>query len=320
MPCFLLGENVKESIAGFLECSELERRKNNKLRKYIQQLEFNNSILQAEQDLSPDGILVVDEHRKMVSFNKQFVTMWDIPPAIHQCRDDRKSIQSVLDKLKYPRRFLQKVEYLMANPTLKSRDELELLDGRFFERYSAPIYDEKKDIRGRIWFFRDITEIKRVKAQLEEQNQWLEERVRLRTAELENLNTTLQTLLHSLEKEKKTLEKQTLDNFQKALLPFFDSLRETSLSARQNQILDMMEKIMADLLAPMNSSFLQLRNPLTSTEIKVANCVRMGKTSKEIAEILCCSERTVEGHRSALRRKLGLKKGDNLYAHLQKYS
>ena len=311
---------MKEPIAGFLECSELEQRKNKKLRKYIQQLEFNNSILQAQQDLSPDGILVVDAQWKMVSFNKQFIKMWDIPSFILQCRDDRRSIQTVLDKLKNPRKFLQKVEYLMANPTERSRDELELLDGRFFERYSAPVYDAKNDIRGRIWFFRDITEIKRVKAQMEEQNQRLEERVRSRTAELENLNKTLQTLLHSLEKEKKSLEKRTLDNFQKALLPFFDILRETPLSARQDQLLDMMEKIMADLLTPMNASFLQLRHPLTSTEIKVANCVKMGKTSKEIAEILCCSERTVEGHRSALRRKLGLKKGDNLYAHLQDYS
>lgn len=311
---------MKETIAGFLECSELEQQKNKELRNYIQQLEFNNSILQAQQDLSPDGILVVDQEWNMVSFNKQFIDMWNIPPYIQQCRDDRESIRTILDKLKEPKRFLEKVEYLMANPTETSRDELELLDGRFFERYSAPVYDKDGDIQGRIWFFRDISEIKKVKAQLEEQNQRLEERVHARTIELENLNKTLRTLLHSLEKEKKALEERTLHNFQNALLPFFDTLKETPLSPRQSQLLEMMEQVMADILAPLNASFRQLRHPLTPTEMKVANCVKMGKTSKEIAAILCCSERTVEGHRSMLRRKLGLKKGENLYAHLQHYS
>jgi len=311
---------MKKTIAGFLECSALDQQKNKELRRYIQQLEFNNSILQAQQDLSPDGILVVDQQWNMVSFNKQFIDMWDIPSHIQQCRDDRESIKTVLDKLKDPEKFLQKVEYLMANPMERSRDELELLDGRFFERYSAPVYDRQGSIQGRIWFFRDVTEIKKVKAQLEEQNQRLEERVHSRTIELENLNKTLRTLLHSLEKEKKALEERTLHNFQNALLPFFDTLRDTPLSHRQHQLLEMMERVMADILAPMNASFRQLRRPLTPTEIKVANCVKMGKTSKEIAEILCCSERTVEGHRSVIRRKLGLKKGENLYVHLQHYS
>lgn len=90
----------------------------------------------------------------------------------------------------------------------KSRDELELLDGRFFDRYSAPILDKEKNFRGRVWFFRYITEVKQTKVLLQEQNSTLEERVSQRTFELEKLNDTLRTLLHSLEKEKKFLKKK----------------------------------------------------------------------------------------------------------------
>lgn len=310
-----------ESVpVGLLECAALDKRKNHKLRQYIRELELNNHILRVQQELSLDGILVVDEKWNMVSFNQRFIDMWEIPDHVLTYRDDRKSIQTVLDKLKYPENFMARVEFLMENPQEKSRDELELRDGRFFDRYSAPIHDKENTFRGRVWFFRDITEIRQSRVLLLQQNDELEERVLKRTVELQKLNDTLTTLLHSLEKEKKVLEKKVTVNFQAALLPFLDTLKETHPSERQYHLLAMMEHAVSDLLSSMNSSVQHLRYPLTPTETKVANCIKAGQTSKEIAVLLCCSERTVEGHRSALRRKLGLKKGENLFIHLQALS
>jgi len=305
---------------GLLKCSALDKRKNHKLRQYILELEFKNHILRVQQELSLDGILVVDEEWNTVSFNQRFIDMWEIPDHIQQSYDDKKRIQFVLDKLKHPDRFMARVEYLMTNHEEKSRDELELLDGRFFDRYSAPILDKKNNFRGRVWFFRDITEIRQSRTLLQQQNNELEERVHKRTVELRNLNQTLTTLLHSLEKEKIVLEEKATVNFQEALLPFFDTLKETHLSERQHHLLDMMEHIVSDLLSSMNSSLHHLRYPLTPTETKIVNCIKAGQTSKEIAVLLCCSERTVEGHRSAIRRKLGLKKGENLFLHLRSLS
>jgi len=305
---------------GLLECSAMEKRKNHELRQYIKKLEFNNYILKAQQELSQDGILVVDEQWNMISFNQRFVDMWKIPACIQKSRDDKKSLQTVLASLKHPDKFLKRVEFLMANPERKSWDELKLIDGRFFDRYSAPILDKEKKIQGRIWFFRDITEIKQNRSLLEEQNNTLEERVCKRTLELEKLNDTLGVLLHSLEKEKKVLEETATTNFQETLLPFFDMLKETPLSGRQQHILDMMEHVFSDLLSSMNSSLQHLRHPLTPTEMKVANSIQAGKTTKEIAVLLCCSERTVEGHRSAIRRKIGLHKGENLLNHLRSFT
>jgi signal transduction histidine kinase/ActR/RegA family two-component response regulator len=51
------------------------------------------------------------------------------------------------------------VEYLYSHPTEISRDEISLLDGRFFDRYSAPIYWSNSSY-GRVWFFRDISDRK----------------------------------------------------------------------------------------------------------------------------------------------------------------
>ncbi len=311
---------MENTPVGLLECSVLDKRKNHALRAYIKELEFKNHILRVQQELSLDGILVVDDQWKMVAFNQQFIDMWQIPDHVQQSRDDRKSIQSVLDKLKYPGRFMARVEYLMANPEEKSRDELELLDGRFFDRYSAPIMDREKNFRGRVWFFRDITEVKKSRALLKKQNSRLEELVRHRTIELENLNQTLTTILHSLEKEKKALEDRVGINIREALLPFFLTLKETSLSKRQRGLLQMIDHVLSDLLSSMNTSLQDLQYPLTPTETKVVNCIKAGQTSKEIALLLGCSERTVEGHRSAIRRKLGLKKGENLFLRLRSLS
>lgn len=51
-------------------------------------------------------------------------------------------------------------------------------------------------------------------------------------------------------------------------------------------------------------SFQQMN--LTPTEIRVAALVRDGKTTKEIAEILGSSEKSISVHRNHIRGKLGL--------------
>lgn len=47
---------------------------------------------------------------------------------------------------------------------------------------------------------------------------------------------------------------------------------------------------------------------LTRSEMTVAEMVNSGKTTKEIASILCLSEKTVSNHRQSIRKKLGLVK------------
>ncbi|MEH2285100.1 MAG: PAS domain S-box protein [Nostoc sp.] len=141
-----------------------------------------NAVLQAQQEASIDGILIIDENLTVTSFNQKFSQLWQIPAALIETRDDRQLVGSVLDKLVNPDEFLAKVEYLYQHPEESSHDEIFLKSGKIFERYSAPVRKQQGacdrisplgDYYGRIWYYRDITEYKQADAQLRASKQRL---------------------------------------------------------------------------------------------------------------------------------------------------
>ncbi|MGB8294567.1 MAG: PAS domain S-box protein [Polyangia bacterium] len=143
-------------------------------RRAEDELRFRNLILATQQEASIDGILVVDVNRKMVSSNRQFAEIWNIPSDVMESRSDERALQSVVDKLADPEEFISKVKYLYANPDEKSQDEIALKDGRTLDRYSAPMVGQEGQYVGRVWYFRDITPRKRAEAErqkIEEQFQ-----------------------------------------------------------------------------------------------------------------------------------------------------
>ena len=62
-------------------------------------LEFKNIILTTQQEASIDGILVVDENGEIISFNRRFVDLWDIPSDIAESKSDEQILKSVTNKL-----------------------------------------------------------------------------------------------------------------------------------------------------------------------------------------------------------------------------
>lgn len=177
----------------------------------IRVLELQNQILSIHQEESPDGVLIVDSDWKMVSYNQRFVDMWGIAQHILESKDDRASVQSILDKLRHPKQFLAKVEYLMEHPSQKSQEILELKNGCFFDRSSAPIIDKDHKHYGRIWFFRDITEkIKQEEERLEtarqqEQFKKFESLKTMAGAIAHRFNNTMMAVLGNLDLATQTL-------------------------------------------------------------------------------------------------------------------
>jgi diguanylate cyclase (GGDEF)-like protein len=128
--------------------------------------QFVATVHRTAMESSPDGILVVDADARIISFNRRFVEMWRLPHEIVAAGDDKPVLATVTACLKDPEKFLERVRYLYDHPDEKGHDELELADGRMFDRHTAALRDSDGRYIGRIWFFRDITDRKKAEAQI----------------------------------------------------------------------------------------------------------------------------------------------------------
>jgi len=121
---------------------------------------FQNILLATQQEASIDGLLVVDENARILSYNRRFVEIWDIPARLVEAGMDEPVLQWATSRAANPQQFLEKVLSLYAHPQESSRDEIPLADGRTLDRYTVPLLAADGHYCGRLWSFRDITEQK----------------------------------------------------------------------------------------------------------------------------------------------------------------
>ncbi len=121
---------------------------------------FKTALLEAQTETTIDGILVVDESNHIILANKQLGLHFGIPDELLRTRDDKIVLAHVVSTVESPDAFAERIRYLYSHRDEKSRDEFRLKDGKAFDRYSAPLVDSQDQYRGRIWYFRDITDRK----------------------------------------------------------------------------------------------------------------------------------------------------------------
>jgi PAS domain S-box-containing protein len=143
-------------------------------KKKESEIEFKNTLLEAQLESSIDGILVVDPNGKIILYNPRFVEMWNINEKLLTSKDDKKIVNFALKQLRDPKSFEKKVKYIYSNESEINRDEIEFKDGRVFERYSAPLIDSEDNYAGRIWYFHDITEKMGIQNQIQNQYHFLQ--------------------------------------------------------------------------------------------------------------------------------------------------
>ncbi len=131
-------------------------------------LRWKTAFLEAQVNSSPDGIVVVDSQRQIILQNRRLKEMWNAPQHVREDKDARKQLKWVTGMTKDPARFIEKVTYLYEHPQETSRDEIELKDGRFLDRSSAPVVGTDGTHYGRIWTYRDVTERKQIEESLRE--------------------------------------------------------------------------------------------------------------------------------------------------------
>jgi PAS domain S-box-containing protein len=171
-------------------------------------------------------------------------------------------------------------------------------------RGQAVARDEQGKAQRIVGTLTDITRLKEVEAELIRIQAQLEQRVEERTAQLSESNIALTVLLKKREEDRATLAEQVLTNTSNLVEPFFDRLLASGLNEQQQTLVEILRTNIRELTSPFASNFSSKLVRLTPAEIQIANMVKQGKRSKEIADILHLSPGTINIHRKNIRKKL----------------
>jgi PAS domain S-box-containing protein len=188
-------------------------------------------------------------------------------------------------------------------------------------KFSVKLGNGKLGIGG---YVREITEGVKAKKALKQAHDELEQRVKERTKELEiksksleETNIALKVLLKKRDEDKEELQDNVMRNVKELISPFFKKIKKTKLNDQQRLLLGIIESNLNEIISPFTRKMSLKYLNLTPTEIRIANLIKFGSPSKEIAELMNVSPRTVETHRKNIRRKIGLEdKRANLRSYL----
>lgn len=161
-------------------------------------------------------------------------------------------------------------------------------------------FDENGSFLGYRGSARDITEERRALDALQEHQQELVAKSR----RLEEVNTALKVLLRQREDDRKELEERFVSNVREMVLPYLNRMRRTRLDRDQQNYLDIVMSNLNEIASPL-LNILRHAN-LTPRELEVASLIKEGRRTKEIAEIAGIAPCSVDSHRNAIRKKLGL--------------
>ncbi len=201
---------MKKEIAQVLKALKMkERIDHEKLHKLIKELHDtkeafarDEALLRSILESTTDGILVIDHNRNLTHFNKQFTNIWKTPSEIVKTKDVKKIVSNAAERLPNPKQLLTHSEKNKLSG--HHIDRLILKDNRIIERFSRPLILHDK-IAGKVWSFRDITELEKYKTEMERL-------VNEQTSELREQNLQMVNSSIGLMEAKKSVEDQNIDS------------------------------------------------------------------------------------------------------------
>jgi DNA-binding CsgD family transcriptional regulator/PAS domain-containing protein len=141
---------------------------------------------------------------------------------------------------------------------------------------------------------------------------------------LEDANTALRVLLEQRNRDRRELEHTVVANAEVSIVPLLETLRRRLAGAPEAIYADAAIANLRELVQPFAQALDSLVGGgarLSRREREVADLIRAGKSSREIAEALVVSPATVAFHCKNLRRKLGLTgRGPSLATYLASVS
>ena len=302
-----LENQKKEQEQGSIRTEKKSQSKNGNNIKIAQSEEVFHSFLETASDF----MSIVDKDLRFTYVNESMAE------GLGYSKEEIIGMHlfEILSKERLGKTFKKNLNQLYLKGKLDFEGAFITKNGRqiYGEEKVVAIYDENENFTGMRAVFRDITQRRLAEIELRKS----EKELQSKTHDLQELNAALKILLKHREEDKAELEEKVLSNVKQLLEPYLEKLKKSGLDSSQKNYFNILESNLKEIITPFTRSLSSKYTNLTPTEIKIANLVKLGKTSKEIAEILFISEKTVAVHRENIREKLGLrKKNINLRSHL----
>jgi len=185
----------------------------------------------------------------------------------------------------------------------KAHDELE----RRVEERTKELAKINKGLR------KEISSRKKAEKALKEKGAEL----KAKTINLEEANTALKILLKRRDEDKMEFEEKVVSNVNELIIPYLEKLKRTKINDKQKSYIRILESNINDIVSPFAYHLSYKFLKLTPTEVQVANLIKQGKITKEIADIMNLATSTIDFHRNNIRKKIGIKnKKTNLRTYL----
>nr|WP_299340709.1 PAS domain-containing sensor histidine kinase [Allomuricauda sp.] len=118
------------------------------------------------------GVLLEDQNRKIVLANQKFCDLFGIPVS----PETLKGVNTAKSIHKYKHLFMEqdevarRMDYVLKQKEMVAADEMELVDGRTFERDYIPLFNNG-EYQGHLWSYHDVTLKKNYRKNLEIQKE-----------------------------------------------------------------------------------------------------------------------------------------------------
>lgn len=176
----------------------------------------------------------------------------------------------------------------------------------------SPIFSNDGFVVSAIGIVEDITQRRKAEEALHQAHVELEQRVAERTEELNQkakrlteTNIALEILLEKREADKQDLEKKVKRNIEKLIFPYLEKLKLTQSEESKEALLEIIQVNLDEITSTFRHDENYL-SKLTPAQTQIADLIKHGHTTKEIACLLNLSPSTIACHRQEIRKRLSL--------------
>ena len=163
-----------------------------------EKLKFSNTIFRIQQELSPDGIIIIDKEGELYSVNNRYYEIFDLNKYEIELKDFNDIEKITIPKIINRSNIINLPEYVRSKNELTSYNELHLDNGKIIIRYITPMLSVVGDYLGAILYLTDVTKERKMLAEKDAALERAEQSNKFKTEFLANMSHEIRTPLNAV--------------------------------------------------------------------------------------------------------------------------